>query len=259
MIHLLLVSAAAALVGPTFTYHFTSQAVVNETATMATSSSPYFWVASGGQFIITNVANIPNPDLLSAGIYLGATIQGPSAATVTAYQQNDFRLIERFMRTNIMQEVHFNLRHINMAETPSRDADKGIFVYARYYDVSNHYYAGITLDGRAVIRIVTNGVMKTLASTPLYMADGGYDRDTNPNVIPGKKWIGLSTHADLVGGKMHLSLDVGSIDSGRWIWGAMFTSIVDSNPPVVLRGPCYGGIRSDYFDTAWSYIYSAEE
>jgi hypothetical protein len=152
------------------------------------------------------------------------------------------------MWQNFDQQVYFRITKINVSRSPERDRWSGIFLFNRYENADNLYYAGIRVDGYAVIKKKKDGVYYTLAYEPVYWAESGYDRDTNPNVIPGKQWIGLrSVVTNDATGNAHITLYVDKENNGIWTLAAQ---AVDNGlyGGSVMTQKGYAGIRGDFMD-----------
>jgi hypothetical protein len=120
---------------------------------------------------------------------------------------------------------------------------------ARYVDGYNLYYAGLRVDGYAVIKKKIGGRYFTLAYKPVFTESGKYDRDKNPNLLPLGTSIGLKAEARNIGDSsvsLKLYADIGrkgnwtlvaeAIDDGRSYGGSAHT------------GAAYAGIRTDFMD-----------
>lgn len=136
-----------------------------------------------------------------------------------------------------------------MSDSPERGGWSGILLFNRYVDGDNLYYAGIRTDGEAVIKKKKNGTYYTLASGQVYKGDADYNRDTNPNLIPGKQWIGLrSVITNDVGGRVHIKVYVDKQDNGVWTLVAQATDDGVSYGDSAITQKGYAGLRSDYMD-----------
>jgi len=253
--------AAAALtaqVKSPFTYYFSVAGTLSETGSLGESSSPYFWLNSGGQFTLEKGT--------------GKTIQGELAEyskwrvmysksspvdTDNGYHpQNLFRFITRSKWQNFNQEIQFKVNKTNLSSSPERDAWSGVLMFLRYEDSDNLYYAGLRMDGKAVIKKKINGTYFTLAETPFFL--GHYNRDTNPTLIPQKTWLKIKTeiitnpnksvtirvYADK-DGSGDLTLAVEGTDDGKSFGGP---AILDSG---------HAGLRGDFMDLEFdNYAFS---
>jgi hypothetical protein len=227
-----------------FYYTFNSPGTLREAPTAGQSSSPYFWLKSGGALVIKD------------GI--GATISGalPGGALRTAYAkrlavssddgthpQNLFLLLTKASYTDASASVFVERTADNLAAPENRHAYNGESLVARYMDADTYYYAGIRADGDVVIKKKTGGVYRTLAEKPLF--PGSYTAQS-PDLIPLNRWIGLKLDVETIGSGVSLSLftDVGN--TGSWKLAA---SATDSENPITASGAI--GIESDYADAAF--------
>lgn len=244
-----------------FLYTFNSNGTIDEAGSMGEASSPYFWLNSGGRLIIQN------------GV--GETVQGPlktgdrwqlayglANALDTGngyYPQNLFRLVTKSIWKNLLEEIHFKINRLNMTETPNRDGYSGVLLFSHYHDNDNLYYAGIRMDGTAVIKKKLNGTYYTLATAQIWNADSGYDKETNPNLIPGNRWMGMRTETkDLPDGGVTITLWLDQSNNGTW---KQILSVVDTgvNGGAAVPGPAYAGIRTDYLDIDFDNYKLTEE
>jgi len=231
-------------------YGLYPDATVQEAGSMSESSHPIWWVNSGGYMYIDN--------------FIGRTVQGvlpptdqwrklyarnnPVDTDNGTHPQNIFRLIIKKRWTNINQLAYFRMNACNTSDSPQRAGDNGIVIFSRYDDEDNLYYAGIRVDGRAVIKKKQNGSYSTLASKSFF--PGSYDRIKNPNLIPMNKWIGLyMSVTNLVDGTAHISLaiDKGNHTAGEsWIMAVEAHDSGGADRPIIGSG--HAGIRTDFMD-----------
>lgn len=244
-------AVTAAPVSSPFVYRFHVDGVLDEVGRMEESSSPYWCLNSGGRLIIKN------------GI--GMTIQGdlpeldkwrtryaltnPLDTDLGAHPQNIFRLVTRSRWEHVVQSVSFRVTKLNMSASPERDGWSGILLFNRYLDVDNLYYVGLRQDGTGVIKKKRYGVYYTLAQTRVFAADVPYERDTTPNLLPGKRWMGLkSVIRTNVDGTVTLQLLVDRQLTGNWelLLGVLDTNAGADGAPILGDG--YAGIRTDFLD-----------
>jgi hypothetical protein len=219
---------------------------LEEAGSMAETASPDWWVSSGGRFRSTGG--------------LGATLQGALAGadhwrllyavsnpidTDNGYHpQNIFRLVTRCQWKDFDQSVYFRIRRVNRSKSPNRADHNGVFFLHRYLDANNLYYAGLRVDGTAVVKKKLGGVYTTLASRRIY--PGTYDRNTSPNLIPLDRWIGLWTSiADQPDGSVAIRIEVyDPVMTGD------FTAVLEAMDPgaAAIRSAGHAGIRTDFMD-----------
>jgi hypothetical protein len=244
------VAGVAATVSSPFLYTFNTSGTLAEASSMSRSSSPYFWLNSG--------AYLPMQD------GLGKTVQGalPAAdpwrllyATNNPldtgngyYPQNVFRLVTRSQWTNAVQEIQFKIQHTNLTDTPNRDGYSGVLFFSRYRDGDTLYYAGIRMDGMAVIKKKVGGTYYTLALTRVF--PGTYDRQKMPTLLPQKQWMRMRlVTQDAPDGSVSLTLYLDKSNTGQYVEAARATDAAGRyGGTSVIGGPGYAGIRTDYQD-----------
>src|SRR6185436_13820912 len=106
---------------------FNNNGTLEESYPMSASTSPYYWVNSGGRLICTNGVGqtvfgaLPTNDKWR----LAYAISNPLDTGTGYYPQNIFRLITRSTWHNVSQELMFNINSIVMTDTPNRDGYSG--------------------------------------------------------------------------------------------------------------------------------------
>ncbi len=134
--------------------NFDQNGEIEEAGTMEESSSPIWWVNSGGLMTIKNS--------------IASTIQGelpvfshwrviynkdnPSETDNGTHPQNIFRLVTRTKWQNLQQEAYYKITKYNLSADSHRDASNGLLLFNRYQDGNNLYYTGIRVDGTVVIK-----------------------------------------------------------------------------------------------------------
>lgn len=227
-------------------YRFSVDGILNETGSMDESSSPYFWLNSGGELHLENGVGKTVQGDLSAGNVWRLLYNANNALDTDDgyYPQNLFRLVTKGMWNNTEQSIRFKITQLNMTDTPNRDGYSGVLLMSRYQDGNNLYYAGIRMDGDAVIKKKHNGSYTTLAQEDLFGSDAGYNKNTNPNMIPGNTWMGLKSvvYTDS-SGDVRVEVWLDRNDNGNW---EQIASAVDTSQ--TIDGPAHAGIRTDYLD-----------
>jgi hypothetical protein len=165
------------------------------------------------------------------------------------YPQNLFRLLTKNTVGDADVSASFEIRAINMTDTPNRDTWSGIFVMTRYQDADNLYYAGLRQDGHAVIKKKVGGVYYTLGEVPHFQSHLTYNKYTNPNLIPGQSWMRLKVRTEAEDDGMHITLFIDQGESGEW---QEILSAVDTGTGGKMHSdPGHVGIRTDYMDVAF--------
>ena len=239
-------ASTAAIVKLPFRYSFNVDGVLQESASEMDSSSPYWWLNSGA---ILNISNGRGRtvirELASTNKWRLEYLASNPIDTDNGYHpQNLFRLITRSKWQNVAQGVYFRVVRDQFSSSPNRDVYNGLLLMSRYQDSDNLYYAGVRVDGNAIIKKKLNGVYYTLASKKVF--SGTYDRVLKPSLLPKNKWIGLKSVVNNTknGVNIKLYLDLN--------WNANWTLILEANDygsngqPIVNQG--FGGIRTDFMD-----------
>lgn len=185
------VASIAAAVPSPFSYDFKVRGTLLEAGAPDESSSPYWWLDSGAKMMIEDD--------------VGKTVQGALPAldrwriryslssgtdTENGYApQNLFRLLTRSKWNNVRIESSFRIVRDNFTESQNRNASNGLLLMSHYKDGDNLYYAGIRVDGHAVIKKKINGTYYTMAEKQIF--PGEYVRENDINLLPHNEWIGL--------------------------------------------------------------------
>jgi hypothetical protein len=207
-------------------------------------------VNSGGRFVIargvgqTIQGRLPDGDPWRVRYAIASPVD-----TEDGYlPQNLFRLIQRQRWKNFRQSFYFQITRVNMTDSPNRNASNGVLMFHRYLDSDNLYYAGVRVDGAAVIKKKYRGTYYTLGTKALYRG-GPYDRTSRPNLIPTEHFIGLSTIVtDRPDGGVDLKLFVDNAGTGDWrvVLEAQDDGRSFGGPAISQAG--YAGIRTDFMD-----------
>jgi hypothetical protein len=225
-----------------FSYTFNSDGTLYEAGSPALSTSPYFWLKTGGKLVISNglgrsiAGNLSATDPLH--IQYAKTLA--TASDNGYHPQNVFFLLTKSSFANTSAQIYLNRVRDNLANSANQHPYNGESILARYTDANNYYYAGLRADGTVVIKKKVAGVYTTLATGPLF--SGTYS-SAMPNLIPLTTWIGLRFEVTDVSGGVALKLytDVGK--TGTWKLAA---SGIDAT--TTLQTPGVVGIESDYAD-----------
>ncbi|MDO8572392.1 MAG: hypothetical protein Q7S11_01320 [bacterium] len=254
--HIILLSdkqaaSVAAIVNSPFYYTFKVDGVLDEAGKMDDSSSPYWWLNSGGQFYLKDgIGKTVQRELAKFNKWrLTYAASNPIDTDNGYHPQNIFRLVTRSKWRNFSQEASFQNVKLNMSTSTNRNASNGILLVNRYQDGNNLYYTGIRVDGAAVIKKKIKGVYYTMAYKPFYKADTLYNRDTNPNLIPTLKWIGLKsevkTNSD---NTVSIKLFIDKDKTGNWVLVAEAKDDGKNYGGVPILNEGYAGIRTDFMD-----------
>jgi hypothetical protein len=241
-------------VSSTFVYSFNAPGVLQESGSMDTTSSPYFWLSSGGE--------------LATGNYVGETMQGDDTVGdywQTLYEKNNpldtdngihpqnlFRLVTRSFWSDFSEQAGFYIVKDNFSASPNRNASNGLFFMSRYQDQYTLYYAGVRVDGTAVIKKKYHGTYYTMAHAHIFPGTYSGWQDA-VNLLPHGEWIQLKntavTNAD---GSVTLTLFM--MLPGSTSWGKLLSAADTgqyAGTPAIL-GPGYAGIRTDFMDVEFN-------
>ena len=225
--------------------------ILEETGSMKNSSSHDWWLNSGGVMRIdgnifsTNIGSLPK-DNAWRRLYAKSNQQDTDDGY---YPQNIFRLVTRKKWQNLSQILYFNIEKTNASDSKYRNESNGILLFNRYQDGDNLYYAGIRVDGQAVIKKKIGGKYYTLAEKPIFSGDKKYERSDNPNLLPQNTWLGI--RSDLVnaeGGAVEIRLYLDREEKNDWqlILDAKDKGNDNGQAPFLNEG--YAGIRTDFMD-----------
>jgi hypothetical protein len=234
-----------------FIYSFNVPGTLQESGSMDASASPYWWLDSGGYFIVGNNTGETVQGALPAAdpwriAYAGSN---PTDTDQGAHPQNIFRLVTRSTWDNVREQMGFYIAADNLSSSPNRNESNGLLLMSRYTgDGQTLYYAGIRVDGTAVIKKKYHGTYYTMAQKPVF--SGAYTgTGAGANLLPHGEWIALRsdtrTNAD---GSVTVTLSM-QLQGGDWVelLSANDTGKNFGDTPPIL-GPGYMGIRTDFMD-----------
>lgn len=200
-------------------YRFQVDGILEEASGPEFSSSPYWWLNSGGRMIISNGVGKTveqDSDLSSYWRNLYNT-NNPKDTDGGTHPQNIFRLLTKTKWLDTETSMRFKVDKINMSDSDNRNGSNGVLIMFRYMDSQNLYYAGVRVDGTAVIKKKKESVYYTLAQKKIFETEANYLRDTNPNMIPGQRWMDIKVDAyNDSFGNVHIKLYTDKFDSGAW-------------------------------------------
>lgn len=245
----LALASTAALVGSTYSYNFNITGSVAETSGPDLSSSPYWWVNSGAKLVLeggrgyTLRGDLPVTDFWGK-LY---SANNPLDTDSGLHPQNIFRLLTRSKWQDATQEVYFMIENDNLSASPNRNASNGLLLFNRYQDSNNLYYTGVRVDGSVIIKKKLNGKYYTMAEVKNFYP-GIYNRDTNPNLLPKNKWIGLRSEVkNLPSGEVSIKVLIDNNWNNIWKLAAEATDDGSKYGPVISAAG-FGGIRTDFMD-----------
>jgi len=236
-----------------FSYTFNSPGTLNEAANALESSSPYWFLDSGGELLIENgkgntIQGALPPDALWHTRYASSN---PIDTDNGTHPQNIFRLLSKQAWQNVSIEASFTIAADNLSLSPNRNESNGIFLMSRYQDHDTLYYAGIRVDGTAVIKKKYHGTYYTMAQVPLF--GGSYDAQSHPDLLPHHAPIALKSESvNEENGAVRVQLSVK--EPGETTWkiavSAEDTGAFGKTPPIVDAGVV--GIRTDFMDVSFN-------
>ena len=242
-------AAATAQVTLPFTYEFRTPGTLVEASSLEASSSPYWWLNSGARLFLQNGVGRTIHGLLPATDYWAKLYaqNNPGETDNGTHPQNVFRLISRPKWQNVSQKVSYKINAYHLSQDWHRSESNGLLLFNRYQDGMNTYYAGVRVDGKAVIKKKKNGTYYSMRFAQAF--PGTYDRDTNPNLLPVGTSIKLKTEVknlDATRVEIKLYMDVGK--TGVW---KLIASAIDDGVTYggeAFTQPGHGGMRTDFMD-----------
>lgn len=232
----------------TFIYSFNVDGVLSESGDMTESSSPYWWLNSGGVMNIKESVGSTNIGEL-ARLSKWRILYKISNALDTDdgyHPQNIFRLVSRAAWKDFYSQSYFNIIKDNLSNSPNRNDSNGLLLMLRYQDGDNLYYTGLRVDGTAIIKKKLEGKYTTLAQEKIF--EGIYNRETNPNLLPKNKWIGIRSEIKNENNSLRIKLFSDLNESGQWqkILEVVDSKKVSGTEPIYNEG--FQGIRTDFMD-----------
>ena len=223
-----------------FTYSFHVGGILNEADNYQDSGSPYWWLDSGGRLIIEDgVGKTIQGRLNTADRWrIRYALTSADDTDNGYYPQNLFRLLTKSEWENAAVEARFHVVRDNETMSPNRNESNGLLLMSHYKDGDNLYYAGVRVDGHAVIKKKLNGTYITLAEKPVF--DGEYNGMNN--LIP-REWIALKSETRTVDDAVEIRLFMKREGETEW---TELLSVRDTSNPIL--GPGHLGIRTDFMD-----------
>jgi hypothetical protein len=233
-----------------FYFKFSGSYKIEEAGSMKESADPYWWVSSGGYLKMSGGTGKTIWGKLGSSsgwqkLYKKTNSKDTDAGT---HPQNIFRLVTRNQWQNFRQEFYFKIRKINLSGSDNRNESNGILLFNRYQDSDDLYYAGMRVDGTAVIKKKIGGDYFTLAQKKVFSGKK-YSSSSNPNLLPMKSWLGIRSEvSNNPDGSVAIKLYFDSGKKGKWTLVAEATDREGENGDSVITDPGYGGIRTDFMD-----------
>lgn len=231
-----------------WSYTFNSSGTLLEAGSSAESSSPYFWLNSGGKMPISGGLGMTQQGALSWGTAFEMYKTMNSLDTDGGkYPQNTFRLVTKQSWTNFEEQVKFRITKTNLTNTPNRDGYSGMFLMSRYTNSDNLYYVGVRHDGQVVIKKKIGGVYHTLAYAQVFGVQSDYDKWAKPNLMPQNAWMGLrGKFENLADGSVRITASLDKNNSG--VYTNVLTAIDKGTGGTPHKAAGKVGIRTDFMD-----------
>lgn len=248
---------AAPILAPNtpFTYSFAVDGVLHESGNEDETTSPYWWVNAGGMLLLTDGVGSTIQGRLSTfdRWRVRYSLSNPRDTDDGYHPQNLFRLISRSTWQNPRSEAEFYIAAHNQSDSPNRNESNGILFMSRYQNEDTLYYAGVRVDGHAVIKKKYHGTYYTMAEVPIF--PGTYDRTAQPNLLPQDIWFALRMETVRVADGVSITISMRDGDSDAWI--PLVTALDDGStyggtPVINDRGRV--GIRTDFMDVRFRSI-----
>lgn len=245
----------SALVASPFVYSFNSDGVLNEAGSMNQSTSPYWWVNSGGQLIIQGGfgSTMQGETPFSNYWRMQYALSNPIDTDGGAHPQNLFRLVSRSVWDQVRIEAQFKILKDNWSTSPNRNASNGVLLMIRYVNENTLYYAGIRVDGTAVIKKKYNGMYYTMAQKQEFA--GEYVQGGHINILPHQKWLGLRSET-VTNPDRSVTVRLYTKKEGDTSWKKLLEVRDDGRyggtPPIT--GPGFIGLRTDFMDVSFENV-----
>ena len=243
-----------ATISSPFTYYFSVAGTLGETGSMAYTTSPYWWLNSGGQMILVDGVGqtMQNDASLSNRWRTIYAYTNPIDTDNGLHPQNIFRMLSRSTWGDARVEANFFINKSNFSSSSNRNTSNGLLLMSRYQDDNTLYYAGIRVDGTAVIKKKYKGTYYTMAQKKIFPGVYG---ETSENLLPEGEWIGIrSESVTNEGSTITIRLSI-KREGGTW---TELLKITDTGknfgwtPPISKKG--YVGIRTDFMDVSFDTV-----
>jgi hypothetical protein len=237
----------------TFEDNFSSKGILEESGSMGESKNKNWWLNSGGQFIYNNgIGQTVQGELPSLNPWrIAYKLDNPEDTDNGYHPQNIFRFVTRSKWKNFIQQVYFKINKDNLSSSSNRNESNGVLLFNRYQSGQTLYYAGLRVDGAAVVKKKYNGTYYTMVSKSVF--PGKYNKNSKPDLLPKDTWIGIKTELSTnSNGEVNIKLytDVGK--TGKWTLVLETKDIKKKYGKDVISKEGYAGIRTDFMDVDFS-------
>lgn len=223
--------------------------VIEEASSMAASSSPDWWLSSGGRVMgAGTVFSTLRGELDGSDYWRKLYVRSNPKDTDQGYRpQNVFRLVHRHKYQNYTQQVYFKVLANNFSDSVYRNETNGVHFFNRYKDANNLYYTGVRVDGTVAVKKKVNGRYYTMIEKQIF--PGVYSRAAKNNLLPVNKWIGVKTKVEDTGkGEVSIKVYLDKEQTGEWVLVAAVKDSDGSYGGKIFADPGYTGVRSDFMD-----------
>lgn len=234
----------------TLVQDFGTNGTVIEVGSMVESSNPYWWVNSGARMKFENSTAQTNQGALSATDPWRLAYQSANPVdTDNGYHpQNLFRLVTKNTWSNASVVADFYIAKDNWGESDNQNASNGLLLMNRYApDGQTLYYAGVRVDGTAVIKKKYRGTYYTMKQKSIF--PGTYTAGEKINLLPHNEWITLKSDV-VTKANGSVRIDLYMKRAGATSWTLLLSASDDGaaygNTPVITSG--HAGIRTDFMD-----------
>ncbi len=201
-------------------------------------SGGYF--SSGGTGSQTVLGNLSSTD----PVRLAYASKYPTESDLGFHPQNLFRLFSTTSWKDNTVDTTVQVQATNVYQSANAHPYNGVYLVSQYQDNNNYYYAGVRVDGTAVIKRKVGGTHYVLANAVAF--PGTYDPVKNPTLIPQKKSFSLRlTSQAAQNGSVVLTLSIN--DSGAWRTLVSFTDTGALYHGTPLAAGAVG-LTSDFMD-----------
>lgn len=227
--------------------------VLTEASSPEESGDKCWWLDSGASFsVLGGIGKTVLGELATTSFWrIKYETNNPADTDEGFHPQNIFRLVNKNKWQDSNQEVLFKIDKYNLSQSKNRNESNGVLLMSHYLDADNLYYAGLRVDGFAVIKKKINGKYITLGEKKY--SNVKYNKQSGLVSLPMNKWIGekleTKNNSD---DTVELILYVDLSGSGEWQELLDLRDSLRSSgaPPLISAGNT--GIRSDFMDVEFS-------
>lgn len=233
-----------------WSYQFSSDGILREAPAPSQSSSPHWWLSSGGMLLLENGVGKTNQGSLSVSdpVRVAYAQKLPAQTDNGFHPQNLFQLLTKKTWGDAIQEVDITILADNVWNPANANPWNGVHLVSRYRDANNYYYIGMRMDGAVAIKKKIGGLYYTLAEQKHF--SGTYNKFISPSLLPKGRPMGLRsetlTNAD---GSVSVRAYLDENNTGNWQLVASAVDRGSGGSPFAAEGQ--GGIISSFMDTSF--------